>query len=143
MSSVIISGDTSGAITLAAPAVAGTTTITMPATTGTMLNDATCGVCRAWVNFNGTGTVAIRTSFNVSSITDNGTGDYTVNFTNAMPDANYAVNGLTNSPSGLDSFVMEINRTTTQTASLVRIRTFRSTTGVVNDPDIICVSIFR
>lgn len=48
--------------------------------------------CRAWVNFNGTGTVAIRDSFNVSSITDNNTGDYTVNFTNAMPNANYAVN---------------------------------------------------
>ena len=46
--------------------------------------------CRAWVNFNGTGTVAIRDSGNVSSITDNGTGDYTVNFTNAMPDANYS-----------------------------------------------------
>ena len=46
--------------------------------------------CRAWVNFNGTGTVAIRASGNVSSITDNGTGDYTVNFTTNMPDANYA-----------------------------------------------------
>ena len=46
--------------------------------------------CRAWVNFNGTGTVAIRASGNVSSITDNGTGDYTVNFTTAMVDANYA-----------------------------------------------------
>jgi hypothetical protein len=45
--------------------------------------------CRAWVNFNGTGTVAIRASGNVSSITDNGTGDYTVNFSTAMPDANY------------------------------------------------------
>lgn len=45
---------------------------------------------KAWVNFNGTGTVAIRASGNVSSITDNGTGDYTLNFTNAMPDANYA-----------------------------------------------------
>jgi hypothetical protein len=65
---------------------------TLPATTGTMLNDATVGVCRAWVNFNGTGTVAIRASFNVSSITDNGTGDYTVNFTTAMTDVNYAVN---------------------------------------------------
>jgi hypothetical protein len=43
------------------------------------------------VNFNGTGTVAIRASGNVSSITDNGTGDYTINFTNAMPDANYAI----------------------------------------------------
>jgi hypothetical protein len=47
--------------------------------------------CRAWVNFNGTGTVAIRASGNVSSITDNGTGDYTINFTTAMPDANYAI----------------------------------------------------
>jgi hypothetical protein len=46
--------------------------------------------CRAWVNFNGTGTVAIRASGNVSSITDNGTGDYTVNFTTAMPDVNYS-----------------------------------------------------
>ena len=46
--------------------------------------------CRAWVNFNGTGTVAIRASGNVSSITDNGTGIYTVNFTTAMPDANYS-----------------------------------------------------
>jgi hypothetical protein len=45
---------------------------------------------RAWVNFNGTGTVAIRASGNVSSITDNGTGDYTVNFTTAMADANYS-----------------------------------------------------
>jgi len=51
--------------------------------------------CRAWVNFNGTGTVAIRASFNVSSITDNGVGNYTVNFTNAMPDANYSVSGMT------------------------------------------------
>ena len=46
--------------------------------------------CRAWVNFNGTGTVAIRASGNVSSITDSGTGAYTVNFTNALVDANYA-----------------------------------------------------
>jgi len=45
---------------------------------------------RAWVSFNGTGTVAIRGSANVSSITDNGTGDYTVNFTTSMPDTNYA-----------------------------------------------------
>jgi hypothetical protein len=49
--------------------------------------------CRAWVNFNGTGTVAIRASFNVSSITDNGVGNYTVNFTTAMADANYCVTG--------------------------------------------------
>ena len=48
---------------------------------------------RAWVNFNGTGTVAIRGSDNVSSITDNGAGKYTVNFTAALPSANYAVAG--------------------------------------------------
>jgi hypothetical protein len=54
---------------------------------------ATAYGCRAWVNFNGTGTVAIRASGNVSSITDNGTGDYTVNFTNAMSDVNYALAG--------------------------------------------------
>lgn len=48
------------------------------------------GSAKAWVNFNGTGTIAVRESFNVSSLTDNGTGDYTVNFTNAMADANYA-----------------------------------------------------
>lgn len=46
--------------------------------------------CRAWVNFNGTGVVAIRASGNVAGITDNGTGDYTVNFTTAMVDANYS-----------------------------------------------------
>jgi len=89
MTGFVLAGDTSGQVTIAAPAVAGTTTLTLPATTGTVLNDATVGVCRAWVNFNGTGTPAIRASFNVSSITDNGTGDYTVNFTNALSDANY------------------------------------------------------
>jgi hypothetical protein len=47
--------------------------------------------CRAWVNFNGTGTPAIRGSGNVSSITDSGTGSYRINFTTALPDANYAV----------------------------------------------------
>jgi hypothetical protein len=49
------------------------------------------GLAAAWVNFNGTGTVAIRAASNVSSITDNGTGDYTINFTTAMPDANYGL----------------------------------------------------
>lgn len=59
-------------------------------------------LCRAFVNFNGTGTVAIRASFNVSSITDNGVGDYTLNFTTAMPDANYictGTSGLSNTAS--------------------------------------------
>jgi hypothetical protein len=50
------------------------------------------GIAKAWVNFNGVGTVTIRGSFNVSSITDNGVGDYTINFTTAMPNANYCFN---------------------------------------------------
>ena len=52
--------------------------------------DVTTRLCSAWVNFNGSGAVAIRGSYNVSSITDNGTGNYTINFTTAMPDANYS-----------------------------------------------------
>lgn len=62
------------------------------------------GIAKAWVNFNGTGTVAINGSFNVSSITDNGTGDYTVNFTTAMPNANYAVTATAKRPSGSSEF---------------------------------------
>jgi len=51
------------------------------------------GAAKAWVNFNGTGTVAIRSSFNVSSITDIGTGQYTINYTNAFANINYSVVG--------------------------------------------------
>lgn len=60
-------------------------------TTAKLGADEASGLCKAWVNFDGTGTVAIREAFNVSSITDNATGAYTVNFTTAMPDANYCV----------------------------------------------------
>jgi hypothetical protein len=58
--------------------------------------------CRAWVNFKGTGTVAIRGSGNVTSITDNAEGTYTVNFTTAMQDANYgyAISGSEDNSNG-------------------------------------------
>jgi len=58
-----------------------------------LLTPASVGgqLCRAWVNFNGTGTVAIRASYNVSSITDVNTGQYDINFSTAMPDANYCI----------------------------------------------------
>ena len=76
--------------------------------------------CRAWVNFNGTGTVAIRASFNVSSITDNGTGDYTVNFTTAMPDANYAAN-------------LSVDEATSDSAGFANILVIKkSTTNIIN-----------
>ena len=56
---------------------------------------------KAWINFNGTGTVAIRDSFNVASITDNGTGDYTISFTNAMPNNNFCVVASSGSTAGI------------------------------------------
>ncbi len=52
-------------------------------------------LAKAWVNFNGTGTVAIKDSFNVSSITDNGTGDYDINFTSAFSNTNYVCTAQT------------------------------------------------
>lgn len=87
------------------------------------VGDAPIFACRAWVNFNGTGTVAIRASGNVSSITDNGVGDYTVNFTTAMPDANYTMvaNGRDSSNRG-DVGIFQISgglKTTTK----IQVRT--------------------
>jgi hypothetical protein len=68
--------------------------VTAASLDGTQNGSAPIYGARAWVNFNGTGTVAIRASGNVSSITDNGTGDYTVNFTTAMADADYSMAGM-------------------------------------------------
>ena len=70
---------------------------------------ATAYGCRAWVNFNGTGTVAIRGSGNVSSITDNGTGNYTVNFTTAMADTNYTLVESSGTTAGVNLFVVTAN----------------------------------
>lgn len=79
-------------------------------------------MARAWVNFNGTGTVAIQASGNVSSITDNGTGNYTVNFSTAIVDASYAA-----LVSGHDSTTAVTNRvnmhTDTLSTSSFRVRT--------------------
>ena len=149
MSSVIISGDTSGAITLAAPAVSGTTTLTLPATTGTVLNDATVGVCRAWVNFNGTGTVAIRASFNVTSITDNGAGDYSVVFTTAISDANYCV--VTNAgtyASTISGVACPFRNGATgayvaPTTAEVRVNAFPLNSTTATDNQAVTVSVFR
>lgn len=80
---------------------------------------------RAWVNFNGTGTVAIRNDVNVSSITDNGTGDYTINFTTSMPDTNYAVSlaaGSTTLGAGNNAYtytVQTYNTGSVRTQSLI------------------------
>jgi hypothetical protein len=103
---------------------------------------STVPVAKAWVNFNGTGTVAIRASYNVSSITDNNTGDYTVNFTTALADANYSI---TASAGGGNL---------TGTNPLIHVVTANVATGSVNviaavgtglpsDRDLLAISIFR
>jgi hypothetical protein len=96
--------------------------------------------CRAWVNFNGTGTVAIRASGNVSSITDNGTGDYTVNFTTAMPDANYATNVAVRNT--VSSDYGNVSNLATPTSPAVRVSAYRSTGSLVDVSDF-NVAIFR
>ena len=101
--------------------------------------------CRAWVNFNGTGTVAIRASGNVSSITDNGVGDYTVNFTTAMPDVNYSMcsNGRWTNGGGFQ-LAFGLKELTDLLTTSVRIRGSNPSamTGVF-DSDFSSVHIFR
>jgi len=86
---------------------------------------ATAYGVRAWVNFNGTGTVAIRGSGNVSSITDSGTGNYTVNMTTAMPDTNFScVGGVGKNGGGWsasNSAVMSLGETKSTTSFLVEV----------------------
>ena len=96
---------------------------------------------RAWVNFNGTGVVAIRASGNVSSITDNGTGDYTVNFTTAMDDANYSSFAFGKQSSGTTPGGAELEGTSPATTSL-RILTADATHSAA-DFVFVSVSIFR
>lgn len=101
-------------------------------------------VSRAWVNFNGTGTVAIRASGNVSSITDLGVGYYQMNFTAAMPDANFAVSGFCTYPAstataGLVSYGNDYTQVTTN----AQIKTSNSTSGSVLDPAHVHVTISR
>ena len=103
-------------------------------------------MCRAWVNFNGTGTVAIRASGNVSSITDNGTGDYTVNFTTALVDANYcasfAFSRQTDAPSGNIATNNATGADVTPTTSALRVGVFLFGTGG-KDVTYVNVAIFR
>ncbi len=102
---------------------------------------ATAYGCRAWVNFNGTGTVAIRASGNVTSITDNGAGDYTVNFTTAMPDANYSITvGARNEGTNVNT-ATNINQGATPTTTACRIQHIEN--SVAADLTFLCVAIFR
>jgi hypothetical protein len=95
------------------------------------------GIAKAWVNFNGTGTVAINGSFNVSSITDNGTGDYTVNFTTAMPNANYAAVVTAEYPGG--SFTAVTSQLISLSTTTARVAIYQGSGGI--DRSIVCVAI--
>ncbi len=100
--------------------------------------------CRAWVNFNGQGTVAIREDGNVTSITDNGVGDYTINFTTAMPDANYSCVGSSGEDEAgtlPDHQGFQIFRSLPLTTS-IRVAT-TNTAGGAADHIIVCAAFFR
>jgi hypothetical protein len=105
---------------------------------------ATAYGCRAWVNFNGTGTVAIRASGNVSSITDNGTGDYTVNYTTAMPDANYSVVGTAQQNTGSFGAAIHIHNSVSPTTGAARLTWIQGNgSSPQTDSAMVCVAVFR
>jgi hypothetical protein len=173
LTSIPLTGATSGTTTIQPPAVAGNNTLTLPTSNGSanqfLKNGATAGAlafgttredasgnlafnsgygssavaygCRAWINFDGTGARTIRGSGNVSSIMDNGTGDYTVNFATAMPDANFsavASCGQANTdPQRYAGFYV------TFTTSSCRIYTAYPPNSIANDVQLVCVAVFR
>ena len=155
MSKVKIQGNASGTgvVTLTAPNTNTDRTITLPdgdITLGggadtSLSNLSATGenkVCQAWVNFNGTGTVAIIDSHNVSSITDNATGEQTVNFSSAMANTNYSVmTGLMkNNDSGADLWTMAFRSTNTKSTTQLRIATLRGSS--LYDCSSVCLSVF-
>jgi hypothetical protein len=153
MSKIALSGNAngSGTFTIASPNSNSDRILNLPDSAGTLATaestlaqfnasgSAPVYACRAWVNFNGTGTVAIRASGNVSSITDNGTGDYTVNFTTAMPDVNYAVQLTFGSIAGGASDVIPIVNTPSSTSS-VQVLVVQAS---YRDAAYVSVSVFR
>jgi hypothetical protein len=169
MSQVAISGNASGTgtLTIAAPNTNSNFTLTLPQETTTLAGtDATqtltnktlttpnidsaqiptvsgtapLYMARAWVNFDGTGAVAIRASGNVTSITDNGTGQYTVNFTTAMPDANFSVASAAIND-GVANAIAVPNVTNANGFTLSTVQTNAITTAA--DVNKIYASVFR
>ena len=142
------SGTITGAATLA-------TTVANPTFTTPNINSAQFATvsgtapiypCRAWVNFNGTSTVAIRASGNVTSITDNGTGDYTVNFTTAMSDANYSANGTAKIVGGTGGQNVRIHNdayATSVTTTALKIQVTNAANAAVADSEMVNIAIHR
>jgi hypothetical protein len=111
------------------------------------VNTVVNGSAKAWVNFNGTGTVAIRASFNVSSITDQGVGNYRVNFTTALADANYGVNITTaiDGTTGVSGVVRtgQLQNTGVMTTTFCDVGSTTTNTTAASDSGIMCCSFFR
>jgi hypothetical protein len=152
--SVKLNSSGGGSVTLQEPSTASNLTLTLPTTTGTAViqnasnnllmnsgygSDAVAYGCRAWVNFNGQSTVAIRASANVTSITDNGTGNYTINFTTSIVDANYSVAGSTSNGNG--ACVVRLDNALA--VGSLQFRTVQSDPSALFDPERVCVQIFR
>lgn len=156
MSLIKLQGNPSGtgAFTIASPSGNTDRTLTLPDSSGTVATaestlsqfnasgSAPVYACRAWVNFNGTGTVAIRGSGNVSSITDAGTGSYVINFATAMQDTNYSIVGSvsfgTTSSGGI---FLEVSGSDNMLTTSANIVTRGATT--LFDAAMVSVAIFR
>jgi hypothetical protein len=110
-----------------------TLTVTNIKATGETASRAVSGVAAAWVNFNGAGTVAIRDSENVASITDNGTGDYSVNFSNNMGNTNYSF--AVSSGGGTSSYIREAQNGTVATGSFSYLAKYWSAITTANADD--------
>ena len=121
---------------------------TTAAAWGDIGGDADAGyTAKAWVNFNGTGTPSIRSSGNVSSITDNGLGDYSVNFAVAMPDTSYATFGTAKRDVAdyAANGVVTLSGHAAQTASSVRffVKATNDTGSAIYDPTVYNIVVFR
>jgi phage tail sheath gpL-like len=155
MSKIAITGGATGTgvFSVVAPSTSTDRTLTLPDSTGTMATAestlaqfnatgaAPVYACRAWVNFNGTGTVAIRASGNVSSITDRGVGKYTVNFAIALNDANYATLVTGQKDAIDDGYILGGIGSGGYTTSSVQV-TMQIGSGGPDDTPTVCVSVF-
>lgn len=116
--------------------------------TADLADSVNSGVAKAWVNFNGTGTVAIRRGFNVSSITDSGTGLYNVNFTTAMTDADYSTvaNASVKATASSTAHVITLGDPDgtfgPYTTAAVNVRCFNAQDLTHSDPLILSVAVF-
>ena len=116
--------------------------------TSTSMDNAIYGSAKAWVNFNGTTSSpsTIRASYNVTSVTKSGTGNYTVNFTNAMSDSNYTVSGTARYTTSTNSMYLAIGDSGgggTYSTSAVKVRSVSFSAGGDYDCDIVNVVIVR